>query len=281
MRFSADWLDMLRARVTLSELIGRDVKLIKSGDEYKALCPFHKEQTASFTVTDAKGFFHCFSCGAHGDAIEWLTEKKGLPFVEAVKHLADYAGIALPLADDPAATAREVRREQHFEVMAAAASWFATQLASAHGAAARRYIAGRGILPETARDFALGFAPLSRDALLTALGRFGITALCDAGLVICVEGKPVYDRFRGRLMIPIRDGRGRIPLGTPEARAGLRQRLTAHVKTITDPDVRTEYAAEFRKRFDVMFDRPSKPPLSGVQAKPDTFAIGLSSIIKI
>ena len=84
------------------------------------------------------------------------------------------------------------------------------QFASAHGTAARRYIAGRGILPETVHDFALGFAPLSRDALLTALGRFGIAALCDAGLVICLEGKPAYDRFRGRLIIPIRDRRGRV-----------------------------------------------------------------------
>ena len=209
MRFSSDWLDMLRDRVTLSSLIGRTLPLKKSGHEHKACCPFHAEQTASFTVSDAKGFYHCFSCGAHGDAIRWLTDKGGLSFIDAVKQLADFAGVALP-ASDPAAAAREARRALLFEIMEAAAAWFVAQLASDAGDAARAYTVQRGLSAETLRDFGIGFAPASRSALLIALTRFGTPALIEAGLVIAVEGKPAYDRFRGRLMIPIRDGRGRV-----------------------------------------------------------------------
>ena len=96
MSLSPQFLDQLRTRTTLSTLIGRTVKVVKAGREYKACCPFHGEKTPSFTINDDKGFYHCFGCGAHGDAIGWLVEQRGLPFMEAVRELADAAGLDVP-----------------------------------------------------------------------------------------------------------------------------------------------------------------------------------------
>ncbi len=208
-RFSPQFLDELRARTLLSTLVGRTIKLTRAGREWKACCPFHHEKSASFYVNDDKGFYHCFGCSAHGDAIRWQTEQRGLAFVDAVKELADAAGLALP-APDLQAAAREVRAVGLHEVMAAAAAWFGDQLADADGAEARAYLTQRGLSPETVTKFAFGYAPDRRDALKTALARFGDDMLVEAGLLIKVDDRTPYDRFRGRLMIPIRDPRGRV-----------------------------------------------------------------------
>ena len=209
MTLSPAWLDELRARTLLSSLIGRTTKISKAGREWKACCPFHNEKTPSFTINDEKGFYHCFGCGAHGDAIRWMTDQRGLPFMDAVKELADAAGLDVP-APDPRAAERAERANSLHDVMKAAADWFAEQLGGIDGAEARAYLEKRGLKAETIRTFGLGFAPDSRGKLRTALKSFGDDKLIESGLLISVEDKEPYDRFRGRLMIPIRDPRGRV-----------------------------------------------------------------------
>lgn len=209
MSLTPAFLDELRARTTLSTLIGRTVKVTRAGREWKACCPFHNEKTPSFTINDDKGFYHCFGCGAHGDAIRWLTEQRGLPFMDAVKELAAAANLDVPQADPRAAQKAEKAKGLH-EAMQAAADWYETQLGGLDGADARALLVKRGITEDTRRAFNFGFAPDSRGKLRTALRDFGDAMLVEAGLLIQVEGKEPYDRFRGRLMIPIRDARGRI-----------------------------------------------------------------------
>ena len=216
MTLSPAFLDEVRARTQLSALVGRSVRLIRAGREWKACCPFHDEKTPSFTLSDDKGFYHCFGCGAHGDAIRWLTDKQGLPFMEAVKELAEAAGPELP-APDPRSRARAERAAGLHEVMAAAQGWFTEQLGGLDGAAARAYLDRRGVSEATRREFGFGFAPDSRARLKTALKQFPPALLVEAGLLIQPDsstgsgqvGEP-YDRFRGRLIIPIRDQRGRV-----------------------------------------------------------------------
>ena len=158
MSLSPQFLDELRARTSLSAVIGRQVKLQRAGREWKACCPFHKEKTPSFTVNDEKGFYHCFGCGAHGDAIRFLTDARGLPFMDAVKELADAAGLPVP-APDPRARQQAERASGLYEVMEAAARWFAEQLGAIAGAPARAYLEQRGLSPATIARFGLGFAP--------------------------------------------------------------------------------------------------------------------------
>ena len=210
MTLSPQFLDELRSRTLLSALVGRTVKLTRAGREWRACCPFHNEKTPSFYVNDDKGFYHCFGCSQHGDAIGWLTEKQGLPFIDAVKELAGVAGMEVP-AGDPRAAERAQAAESLYDVMAAAADWYAEQLESDAGSGARAYLTGRGITEKTRRSFALGLAPEGNARLRTALSRFGDDKLVEAGLLGRPEGgREPYDRFRGRLMIPIRDRRGRV-----------------------------------------------------------------------
>lgn len=209
MSLTPAFLDELRARTTLSALIGRSVKITRAGREYKACCPFHNEKTPSFTINDEKGFFHCFGCGAHGDAIRWMTEHNGLPFIDAVKELAQAAGLDMP-ADDPRAAQRAERAKGLHEVMADAAKFYTDQLHGIAGAEARALLERRRVSAETARTFGMGYAPDSRTKLREALKSYGDAMLVEAGLLIQVEGKEPYDRFRGRLMIPIKDARGRV-----------------------------------------------------------------------
>ena len=209
MAISPQWLDELRSRITLSALIGRTVKVTKAGREFKACCPFHNEKTPSFTINDDKGFYHCFGCSAHGDAIRWMTDQRGLSFIDAIKELASEAGMEVPAADPRAAKQAEERAGLH-DVMAAAQDYFVQQLYGLAGASAREYLAKRGIRLETILQFGFGFAPDSRTGLRTALKAFGDPMLIEAGLLISVDDKDPYDRFRRRLMIPIRDPRGRV-----------------------------------------------------------------------
>ena len=206
---SPQWLDELRARVTLSSVVMRTTKLQRAGREWKACCPFHNEKTPSFTVSDEKGFYHCFGCGAHGDVIRWMTDQRGLAFMDAVKELASEAGLEVP-QPDPREAERAERRATLHDVMAAAQEWFENNLLSDEGAKAREYLKQRGIDATTARKFGFGLAPDDRNAMKRALGQFDDAMLAETGLRIEVEGKEPYDRFRGRLMLPIHDVRGRI-----------------------------------------------------------------------
>ena len=209
MSLSPQWLDELRARVALSGVIARTTRLTKAGHEFKACCPFHNEKSPSFTVNDAKGFYHCFGCGAHGDVIRWMTDQRGLSFMDAVKELAAEAGMEVPAADPRAAAVAEQRDSLH-DVMKAAQAWFAERLASDEGAKARAYLATRGFNDRTVERFGFGYAPEGRQALKAALSQFPEAMLIEAGLRIAVEDKDPYDRFRGRLMLPIEDARGRV-----------------------------------------------------------------------
>ncbi len=209
MTLSPQWLDELRSRTTLSTLIGRTVKVQKAGREFKACCPFHNEKTPSFTINDEKGFYHCFGCGAHGDAIRWMTDQRGLGFMDAVKDLAAEVQMEVPAPDPRAAQRQEARATLH-DVMAAAQDWFVTQFNGIEGTAARDYLKNRGISEKTVKEFGFGFAPDSRGRLKEALSVHGVDQLVEAGLLIKVDDRDPYDRFRGRLMIPIRDPRGRV-----------------------------------------------------------------------
>ena len=209
MSLTPAFLDELRARTSLSALIGKTTKLTKAGREHKGCCPFHNEKTPSFYVNDDKGFYHCFGCSAHGDAIRWMTDQRGLPFIDAVKELAQAAGMEMP-AQDKRSAERAERAQSLHDVMAAAAEWFGQQLDGLEGAPARDLLQRRGISDATRRTFGFGYAPDARGKLRAALKQFGDPMLIEAGLLISVEGKDPYDRFRGRLMIPIRDQRGRI-----------------------------------------------------------------------
>ena len=210
MTLSPQFLDELRTRTLLSGVVGKAVKLQRAGREFKACCPFHQEKTPSFYVNDDKGFYHCFGCSAHGDAIRFVTETQGLSFIDAVKELAQAAGMTVP-APDPRSAERAERAAGLHDVVAAAAKWFEAELAGIGGGEAREYLKRRGLSDAIVREFALGFAPDSRSRLRTALAKHGVERLVETGLLIAPEGtdKESYDRFRGRLIFPIRDPRGR------------------------------------------------------------------------
>ena len=212
MRFTPQFLDELRARLPVSEVVGKRVKLKKAGREWKGLSPFQQEKTPSFTVNDQKGFYHDFSSGKHGDIISFLMETEGVGFTEAVERLAAMAGLPLPAAT-PDAERFEQRRKTLYDVMELAAKFFADTLASRNGAKARGYLADRAISPATQLQFRLGYAPGDRFALKEHLGSHGISVedMVEAGLLIAGDDIPVpYDRFRDRVMFPIADARGRI-----------------------------------------------------------------------
>jgi len=209
MALSPQWLDELRARVTLSSVISRTTRLTKAGHEFKACCPFHNEKSPSFTVNDQKGFYHCFGCGAHGDVIRWMTDQRGLAFMDAVKELAAEAGLDVPAPDPRAAKKAEQQAGLH-EVLEAAQNFYRAQLETNEGSKARAYLASRRFDPLTMERFGFGFAPAGRQALKAALGQFSEEMLIEAGLRIAVEDKEPYDRFRDRLTMPIHDSRGRV-----------------------------------------------------------------------
>lgn len=213
MAFPPGFLDELRARLSLSDVVGRKVPLKRhSGSEYTGLCPFHNEKTPSFTVNDKKGFFYCFGCHEKGDAIGFVMKTEGLSFPDAVEKLAREAGLDVPRAT-PQERERSERAATLQEIVEQAARWFQKQLRLPVGRQGFDYLRGRGLSDETIDDFRLGFAPDSRDGLLGALSREGVPVdrLVEAGLVIQPEesGRKPYDRFRGRVMFTINDRRGR------------------------------------------------------------------------
>jgi DNA primase len=212
MRFTPQFLDDLRARLPVSEVVGRRVKLKKAGREWKGLSPFQQEKSPSFTVNDQKGFYHDFSSGKHGDIISFLMETEGVGFTEAVERLAAMAGLALPAAT-PDAARHEQRRKTLYDVMELATKFFADTLASRHGARARGYLADRAISPAVQLQFRIGYAPAERFALKEYLGAQGIPVedMVEAGLLVAGDDIPVpYDKFRDRVMFPITDLRNRV-----------------------------------------------------------------------
>jgi DNA primase len=212
MRFTPQFLDDLRARLPVSEVVGKRVKLKKAGREWKGLSPFQQEKSPSFTVNDQKGFYHDFSSGKHGDIISFVMETEGVGFTEAVERLAAQAGVALP-AVTPDAERHEQRRKTLYDVMDLAAKFFADTLASRGGARARGYLGDRSISPKAQLDFRLGYAPGERFALKEYLGGQGIPVedMVEAGLLVAGDDIPVpFDKFRDRVMFPIADLRGRV-----------------------------------------------------------------------
>ena len=161
MRFTPQFLDELRARLPVSEVVGKRVKLRKAGREWKGLSPFQQEKTPSFTVNDQKQFYHDFSTGRHGNIFDFVMETEGVGFTEAVERLASMAGMPLP-AVTPDAARHEQRRKTLHDVMELAAKFFADTLASRNGAKARGYLADRAISPATQLQFRIGYAPRRR-----------------------------------------------------------------------------------------------------------------------
>jgi DNA primase len=209
MSITPQWKDELRARITLSSLVQRSVKLTRAGREWKGCCPFHDEKTPSFYVNDAKQFYHCFGCGAHGDAISWMVEQQGLQFMDAIKELAGMAGMEVP-APDPVVAKRAEQRASLIDVTEGAQRFFVESLAGPGGGAAREYLQRRGFSPQVMREFGFGWAPDERQALPKALSGFGEDMLEAAGMRAANEQGERYDRFRGRVMLPIQDARGRV-----------------------------------------------------------------------
>jgi DNA primase len=199
----------LLARVDIVEVVGRAVELKKAGQNYLGLCPFHGEKTPSFTVSPSKQFFHCFGCGAHGSAIGFLMDHRGLGYVEAVQELAQVIGLQLPREELREGGASAGRRRSLLEANEVACAFYRRQLKESPAAIA--YLKGRGLTGATAARFALGYAPDDWQALKPAFDSYEDPRLAEAGLVIEGDGKR-YDRFRGRIMFPIRDRRGS-PIG--------------------------------------------------------------------
>lgn len=211
MRFSPSVLDEIRARMPVSAVVGRRVRLMKSGREWKGLSPFNAEKTASFFVNDDKQRYFDFSSGRNGDIFNFVMETEGLTFGEAVERLAAEAGVNLP-RETPEEARREERRQGLHEVVELAARWFEYELTTARGARARAYLDGRGLGPDVRRRFRLGYAPAGRHELQNALAAKGVTvdAMIEAGLLIAGDDIPTpYDRFRDRVIFPIADPRGR------------------------------------------------------------------------
>ncbi len=211
MAFPPYFLEEMRRRLSVANVVSRRVKLQRRGREFVGLCPFHREKTPSFTVVEDKGFYHCFGCGAHGDVISFAMQTTNLSFPEAVEALAREAGLEVPKAT-PEERERAARQATLRGAIEAAANFFEDQLHGAEGREALNYLEKRGLDSETIRRFRLGFAPERRDALKGALGKvFPEPLLIESGLVRkSDEGRDSYDYFRHRLIFPITDRGGRV-----------------------------------------------------------------------
>jgi len=200
------FIDDLITRADIVEVLGRRIQLKKAGREYKACCPFHDEKTASFTVSPSKGFYHCFGCGAHGTALGFLMEHDHMEFVEAVESLAGMMGIDVPREESQ----RPARRyDELFELLQKVETHYQGELRKQQSAV--DYLKARGIDGATAKRFGIGYAPSGWSHLLDKFGtsREAIERLLAAGLIIRKDNGSHYDRFRERIMFPIRDSRGR------------------------------------------------------------------------
>ncbi len=211
MRFTPHLLDEIRARLSVSQVVARKVPLKKKGREFAGLSPFKSEKTPSFFVNDQKGFYHCFASGEHGDIFTFLMKTEGLSFPEAVERLAEEAGVVLPKSE-PQDQEREDERQRLYRLLETAAQFFSEELTSARGREALRYLVDRGLAHDTIQRFGIGFAPNNRTALSNVLKSAGFTSheMALSGMLIAGEDiREPYDRFRGRVMFPIRDPKGR------------------------------------------------------------------------
>lgn len=209
------FLEELRTRASLADIVGRKVtwdrrKSNAARGDWWAPCPFHEEKSASFHVLDREGYYKCFGCGASGDAITFLREIENMSFIEAVKTLAAEVGVEMP-DQDPRAAAAEEKRKGLTDVMELCVKWFRLQLQTAKAEAAREYLKGRGLTGATAKRFEIGFAPDDRSGLQDHLAGKNVPLedMIACGVLAKADDGRVYPRFRGRIMFPIRDARGR------------------------------------------------------------------------
>ena len=210
MAVPSEFIEELRARTTLSDLVGKRVKLVPKGGRLAGLCPFHSEKTPSFYVNDSEGFYHCFGCGVSGDAIGFLRESDGLDFMEAVRYLADIAGMAVPNSA-PIDSQKAEQRKQAIDALEFAAEFYQANLSGPVGEAAASYIKSRGLDDHIVSQFMLGYAP--RSGLYPSLQQrqFPKELILQAGLAgISERDGAAYDYFRDRLMFPIQNRQGRV-----------------------------------------------------------------------
>lgn len=210
------FIDDLLARTDIVDLVDARVKLKKQGKNYHACCPFHNEKTPSFTVSAEKQFYHCFGCGAHGNAIGFLMDFDRLEFVEAVEELASQHGLEIPRETGSHSQPTQDRKERRslHELMGQVAAYYREQLVQPKSAKAQQYLTQRGLSAEVIHRFGIGFAPDGWDNVLRRFGGNNPAQqqmLSDAGLLVHnEESQRTYDRFRERVMFPIRDRRGRV-----------------------------------------------------------------------
>jgi DNA primase len=213
MRFGENFMNEIKSRVRVSDVVAKHVKLKRQGREFSGLSPFTGEKTPSFFVNDEKGFYHCFSSGKHGDAISFLMELEGLTFPEAVERLAEQIGIEMPKSD-PAAEQRAARNKNTINWMEHAQDFFQKSLYRNAGQSSRDYLKGRGLTKTAADYFGIGYAPNNFSALKDDLIQKGakLNTLIEAGLLVQPEdtSRQPWDRFRDRIMFPIHDSRGRL-----------------------------------------------------------------------
>jgi DNA primase len=212
MRYPPQFLERLRTTARLSEVVGRRIAITKKGKEHGGLCPFHNEKSPSFTVNDDKGFYHCFGCGAHGDAISFIQNYEKIShFGEAVERLARELGVPLPELSEEGKVEAEAWQKT-LNALEAAAKFFERQLMSEAGMKARNYLEKRGITQATIKQFRLGFAPETYGHLKNALLKEGFSEqdLLEAGLLARRDNGETYERFRARLMFPIRSQKGKV-----------------------------------------------------------------------
>ena len=207
-RIPEDFLHTLLDRVDIVGVVERYVPLKKAGANFQARCPFHNEKTPSFTVSPTKQFYHCFGCGAHGTAITFLMEHGGMGFVDAVRELAGQVGLQVPLEESGDHPREDEHRESLAAVLETAARFYRGELKESREAVT--YLKGRALTGQTAARFGLGYAPDDWQGLARCFADYQDEALERSGLVIAGESGKRYDRFRGRVMFPIRNDRGRI-----------------------------------------------------------------------
>lgn len=210
-RIPQQFIDDLLNRIDIVDIIDARVPLRKAGRDFQARCPFHEEKTPSFTVSQAKQFYHCFGCGAHGTAISFLMEYEHMEFIEAIKELAHKTGIQLPHTESK--HFEKGPDKDLFELMLQSANFYRQQLSKHQNSlAARNYLRERGLTPEIAKEFDIGFAPPGWDNLLKTFNRSKQTedTLVNTGMAVRKDNGRCYDRFRNRIMFPIRDKRGRV-----------------------------------------------------------------------
>lgn len=206
------FIDELRSRISVADVVAEKVKLTRKGREYTGLCPFHNEKTPSFTVNEAKGFYHCFGCGAHGDIIKFEMEANNLPFMDALEKLANKAGLPKPKFSKEHSAEQE-KRQSLYDIMELAAVFYERTLYLREGAQGLEYFHRRGLDDELIKKFRLGYAP-ANNALKAYLGSKGVNEhdMAELGLIAIPEdrNRSPHDFFRERVMIPIRDKRGRV-----------------------------------------------------------------------